>query len=161
MDGDGKIDFYEFTCCITLFTQTDDDERIDSIFNIFDTDSTQSCSKEEFGTLIETILRTNPSITVTKSMIDAMVNNFETTFFIKDGIFSKDIFKIVAVQTDEIRKSLYGLGLIKQSDMRINIYENDLTEEDLKYNIADERDEKYENRKKGIEDTLPNDIGIL
>lgn len=38
LDGDGELDEYDFTCMIGLFTQASIEEKLESVFYLFDED---------------------------------------------------------------------------------------------------------------------------
>ena len=54
LDGDGKIDQYEFTCALALLAEGTINEKTEFIFRLYDFNKSESLSKDEL-----TILMTN------------------------------------------------------------------------------------------------------
>lgn len=53
---DGKISNYDFTCMVALFIGSEIQERLDSVFFLFDTDHSHIIDNQELYDLVEAIL---------------------------------------------------------------------------------------------------------
>src|SRR3990167_9711405 len=82
MDGNGKVDDYEFICGLALFTKTSLKQRLEALFNLFDLNNSQTIDPQEFQTLIETILKSNTSGPVDPSKVKQKIADLSSKFFL-------------------------------------------------------------------------------
>lgn len=162
MDGDKKIDEYEFICSLTLFTMTPIDQRINTVFGLFDFDNSQSLSITEFEKLLIAIISTNHTFrdkAQDKEKLELAINDIKKRFFKGSNVFSLADFQLAATQHEMLRKCFKDLGVFGPNEVAETTFGADLAEEFNKYTLADMRDPMYENRKKGVETKTPDELG--
>lgn len=162
MDGDQKIDEYEFICSLTLFTMRPKDQKISSVFSLFDFDNSQSLNNKEFEKLILIIMSTNSTFkdkVQSKSNLQETISQLKKRYFKDSELFSLQEFKVAATQDEALRRCFKDLGIFGPNEIEQSSFGVDLAEEFNKYTLADMRDPMYENRKKGVETKTPDELG--
>lgn len=133
MDGNGKIDDYEFICGLALFTKTKQHQRIEAIFNIFDVDNSQTCDVKEFTALIETILRTGSSVDIKPDVLKSKLDQLKSKFFMQSDVVTLDSFSKIATDDADLRKCLIDIGVFSANNIDVTNYDDDLEAEMGKY----------------------------
>ena len=63
IDGDGKLNDYDFVCLIGLFTKAPLQDKLEGVFYLFDEDYSQLISEKELENLVRCILCVNEDTT--------------------------------------------------------------------------------------------------
>lgn len=159
MDGNGRIDDYEFICSLTLFTMTSIEQRIATLYSLFDSDNSQALSYPEFEKLVCIILVSHPQFSGNMDDRKKKAAEIKQRYFSSDQLLSLQIFKEAATQDDFLRDSLINLGVFGPNEVENVKIDNSLAEEFNKFLLLDMRDPNYESRKKGIDEKTPAELG--
>lgn len=63
LDGDGFLDSYDFICLVGLFTKAELEEKLESVFALFDDDFSQVIQDKELERLVECVVSVNENTT--------------------------------------------------------------------------------------------------
>ena len=63
IDGDGKLNDYDFVCLVGLFTKAKLQDKLEGVFYLFDEDYSQLISDKELENLIRCVLCVNENTT--------------------------------------------------------------------------------------------------
>jgi hypothetical protein len=159
MDGSGRIDDYEFICSLTLFTMTSIEQRIATLYSLFDSDNSQALSYPEFEKLVCIILVAHGHYSGSMEERKKKAAEIKKKYFSSDQLLSLQIFKEAATQDDVLRESLVNLAVFGPSEIEVVKIDNTLAEEFNKFTLLDLRDPNYENRKKGIDEKSSAEMG--
>jgi hypothetical protein len=159
MDGSGSIDDYEFICSLTLFTMTPIEQRIATVYSLFDSDNSLALSYTEFEKLISILLSIHGHYGGNEELQKQKAADIKKKFFSNDSLLSLEIFKAAATQDEVLRECFINLSVFGPNEVNIEKFDNDLTEEFNKFILLDQRDPNYESRKKGIDEKTPAEMG--
>lgn len=137
MDGNGKIDDYEFICGLALFTKTSVYQRIEAIFEVFDTDKSQVIEKKEFEELVETIVKSNNK-SASAASVKEKVQKLKASYFSSDETVSLNTFTQMVKEDDDMRKALLDKGVFGLAEIAVDKYDDDINNELNKYNFENE-----------------------
>lgn len=140
MDGNGKIDDYEFICGLALFTKTSVYQRIEAIFEVFDTDKSQVIEKKEFEELVETIVKSNNK-SASAASVKEKVQKLKASYFSTDETVSLNTFTQMVKEDDDMRKALLDKGVFGLAEIAVDQYDDDINNELNKYNFEKEEAE--------------------
>lgn len=156
MDGNGTIDEYEFICSLAYFLKAEIQDRLEALFNVYDKNNTQLCEEQEFSALITAILSCDKEKRY-ETQTPAKIDELRKCFYHTGQGFPMELFTISALTDPQLRDCLLQAGLFGKDEIEVTYTDNDLTEELYKFDVANNRDENFENRKKGIETELPDE----
>lgn len=166
MNGDNWIDLYEFTCALALFLKSSMNDRLEAIFELYDTDQSLVLEKSECILLFKVILMAPTGQCPSNEVIEkkrAEAYNLEKIKL--DKSLHMEEFKKIALKDPELRKGLISLGIIVEGDIELDgdIYDEDINAE---VNIQNDmgHDAEYQARKAGVDDVdagVENDGGLF
>ncbi|EGR30612.1 hypothetical protein IMG5_127930 [Ichthyophthirius multifiliis] len=158
----GKIDTFEFLCCLTLLSQSSLKTKCQLLFDQYDFDKNKQITLNEFTVLIKTIL------TSLNIMVGRRELKIEEAVKIAEHIHKKyyenqeqnislSEFQSIVSKDEDIIKLLFNCGLISKEDLRLDFggskgipdADSDLEIEINKYQQV--QDDTYEKIKQGIE----------
>lgn len=131
MDGNGKVDDYEFICGLALFTKTSQKQRLEALFNLFDANNSQTIDPQEFQTLIETIMKSNTTGALDAGKVREKIQELSGKFFLDKEFITLDQFFKIGFVDEDIRKSLLNLGVFMPDEAEIGAMKDDDLEAEL------------------------------
>ena len=137
MDGNGKLDDYEFICGLALFTKTTVDHKIEAVFEVFDVDKSLTIDKKEFAVLVETIMKLNNK-SVTEAEMKAKMESLKQQYFRLEDYVTMNSFSKMVKEDDDLRKAMLDKGIFGPKELDLNQYDEDLENELGKYKFEEE-----------------------
>ena len=154
LDGDNLLDEYDFICMVGLFTQTSYEEKLETIFSLFDSDLSQLMSYEELERLVKCILSINEngSRDVGSQMVKEKIKQIQEMLFLDDQELKLADFLVFTREDEEFQSALLKIGILTEKDL-MNICDEDLENEfnrgTDKYRNGNQ--EQFEKRKLGLD----------
>jgi hypothetical protein len=150
VDESGEIDDYEFICGLGVLTVSPVEERLSSIFTIYDEDGSQICEPAELELLIHTILMIGSRKEIPSKALASKIAELKKTFLIEKDYVTQDQFCMMCSSDSELSNALFKIGVFGKSEMRKLTTDEDLNQEVCRF--AEEKMEKDEQKEKGTSD---------
>ncbi len=167
MNGDEKIDSYEFLCAMTMLSNTDLDEKAELIFNLYDFDGSKYISRDELVILMTNALGSLHAMARKKAPtvheIEMKTDHFfEGSDVNRDNKITLKEFKTYIKKDPEILNLLFSFDIAKREDLGTNLGSADVPEHDsdLEAEMNPEglkRDEKIQRAREGIDFDMKED----
>lgn len=161
MDGNGKIDEYEFICSLIPLMKVLYTERAIPLFNMYAKTPQEGIKYDELVELFTTLYSTNPDYKNPKEKGVALANYLynEVCGYTKDNNIDLATFKAFIFSHKDLQELSFNLGMHGNGELVFTVYDQDLTDEVNKFAVAEQRDDLFENRKRGIEEPQGESAG--
>lgn len=160
LDGNGRIDDYEFICACALFTKTSVEERIEAVFYIYDEDGTQICENHEFRSLVKTLLMLRTGEEVKQEKLDQKILELKSSYFVDKDYLTLAQFVDICKNDKDMLRSLKKIGMFGPTELTEKKPDCDLEDEIIKAQPVDS-DEVLANRKRGVEQVEGAILGMF
>ena len=167
LNGDGKIDSYEFMCAITMLSHSTLDEKADILFDFYDFDRSKYITRDELVILMTNALT---SLSAMKKESPPKIKEIEREtdeFFRKadlnnDNKITKNEFKSYLKKDPTVLNILMSFNIAKKEDLGTDFGGGDVPDwdSDLENEINPpelHRDEKITKAKQGVEFNVKED----
>jgi hypothetical protein len=112
MDGNGAIDDYEFICGLALFMKTKLDQRLEAVFQLYDTNNSQTIDNDEFKDLVEAVLSLNLTRDIDPARLEKKMADLKSLYFLTTKTISIDQFVQMAKYDKDLNSALIEIGVI-------------------------------------------------
>lgn len=156
LDGDGFLDEYDFVCMVGLFTKGTMQEKLQSIFYLFDEDFSQIISKQELQKLVTCILCINKgNEKISQAEVEQKMKDIQEDLFqVAEPELKMAEFLEVAVQDSDFRTALVKIGIFREEEGKQDCPQDLLMELEKGQEDIREEDQVFENRKMGLEQKI-------
>jgi hypothetical protein len=117
VDESGEIDDYEFICGLGVLTVSPVEERLSSIFTIYDEDGSQICEPAELELLIHTILMIGSRKEIPSKALASKIAELKKTFLIEKDYVTLDQFCMMCSSDSELSNALFKIGVFGKSEI--------------------------------------------